>query len=154
LISVPYATGARLPAGYRPKLGVGVELRAGKDATIVTSGLVMVAEALGAAELLAARGRSVGVVNLPWLNRVDGRWIADLAGRTGAIVTLDNHFVAGGQGAAVLAALALAAPPRMPRCLSLGIDRVPPSGRNDEVLATLGLDRTSIADRIEAVIAG
>jgi transketolase len=154
LISVPYATGARLPAGYRPSLGVGVELRAGKDATIVTSGLVMVAEALGAAELLAARGRSVGVVNLPWLNRVDGRWIADLAGRTGAIVTLDNHFVAGGQGAAVLAALALAAPPRMPRCLSLGIDRVPPSGRNDEVLATLGLDRTSIADRIEAVIAG
>jgi transketolase len=153
LISVPYATGAKLPPGYSPKVGMGIDLRPGKDATIVTSGLIMVAEALGAAELLAEKGKSVGVVNLPWLNKVDARWIADLADRTNAIVSLDNHFLGGGQGATVLAALALSGPHKMPRCLSLGLERLPPSGRNDEVLASLGLDRKRIAARVDSFIA-
>jgi transketolase len=134
-------------------MGCGVELRRGQDATIIASGLVMVSEALGATALLAARGRSVGVVNLPWLNRVDRTWIAGVAAGTGALVTLENHFTAGGQGMHVLAALAAANPGRMPRCLSLGVDGVPPSGRNDEVLAELGLDRQSVAERIEAFLA-
>jgi transketolase len=153
LVSVPHPTEARLPLDYPPKMGCGVELRRGQDATIIASGLVMVSEALGATALLAARGRSVGVVNLPWLNRVDRTWIAGVAAGTGALVTLENHFTAGGQGMHVLAALAAANPGRMPRCLSLGVDGVPPSGRNDEVLAELGLDRQSVAERIEAFLA-
>jgi transketolase len=153
LVSVPYATAARLPADYRPRIGCGIELKPGRDATIIASGLIMVSEALGAAELLAEKKRSVGVVNLPWLNRVDDRWIAGVAARSAAVVTLENHFTAGGQGMFVLARLAAANLGRMPRCLSIGVDKVPPSGRNDEVLAALGLDRQSIAARIEAFLA-
>jgi transketolase len=153
LVSVPYATSARLPTDYRPRIGCGIELKPGRDATIIASGLIMVSEALGAAELLAEKKRSVGVVNLPWLNRVDDRWIAGVAARSAAVVTLENHFTAGGQGMFVLARLAAANLGRMPRCLSIGVDKVPPSGRNDEVLAALGLDRQSIARRIEAFLA-
>lgn len=153
LISVPYKTAAQLPKGYRPSLGRGVTLREGRDGTIVTSGLVMVAEALVAAERLAADGVSVGVVNLPWLNRVDSAWLAELASRAPALVTLDNHFRAGGQGEKVMAALAQSTARPMPRCLAIGIEQVPPSGRNDEVLAVLRLDAEGIARRIRTFLA-
>jgi transketolase len=152
LVSVPYRTAARLPEDYRPALGRGVSLRDGRDATIITAGLVMVAEALEAAERLAASGVSVGVVNLPWLNRIDMTWLAALASRTPVLVTLDNHFRAGGQGEKVLAALAQANLRSMPRSLAIGLEAVPPSGRNDEVLAALGLDAKGIAERVSGFL--
>jgi transketolase len=112
-----------------------------------------VAEALAAAERLATAGISVEVINLPWLNRVALGWIAALAGRVPALVTLDNHYVAGGQGEFVLAALARANVKRVPRCLAIGLEGVPPSGRADEVLAALQLDAEGIAARIKAFLA-
>jgi transketolase len=148
LVSLPYRTAARLPEGYRPSLGCGITLREGRDGTIVTAGLIMVAEALAAAEKLAADGVSFGVVNLPWLNRVDEAWLAELASRSPVLVTLDNHFRAGGQGEKVLAALAQGNVRPMPRCLAIGLEQVPPSGRNDEVLAALRLDAEGVARRI------
>jgi transketolase len=153
LVSVPWPTAARLPEGYAPRKGVGVALRPGRDATIVTAGLVMVAEALAAAERLAGKGLDVSVVNLPWLNAVDSAWVKGLAESTPALITLDNHFRLGGQGQHVLAALAAANPARMPRILSLGLEDVPPSGRNDEVLALLGLDAPGIAERVSGFLA-
>ncbi|MCZ7660886.1 MAG: thiamine pyrophosphate-dependent enzyme [Xanthobacteraceae bacterium] len=153
LASVPYATAARLPAGYRPRLGCGVELRPGRDGTIVAAGLVMVAEALAAAELLAADGLAFGVASLPWLNRVDAAWLAGLATRSPVLVTLDNHFRAGGQGEMVLAALARSDVRPLPRCLAIGLEQVPPSGRNDEVLAALALDANGLRARIRAFLA-
>jgi transketolase len=113
----------------------------------------MVAEALRAAEKLAADGVSFGVVNLPWLNRVDEAWLAELASRSPVLVTLDNHFRAGGQGEKVLAALAQGNVRPMPRCLAVGLERVPPSGRNDEVLAALRLDAEGVARRIRVFLA-
>ncbi|PWB64626.1 MAG: transketolase [Bradyrhizobiaceae bacterium] len=154
LASVPYPTAARLPAGHRPKLGCGVELRPGRDGTIIAAGLVMVAEALAAAELLAADGLSFGVASLPWLNRVDAAWLAGLAARTPVLVTLDNHFRAGGQGEMVLAALARSEVRPLPRCLAIGLEEVPPSGRNDEVLAALALDANGLRARIRAFLGG
>jgi transketolase len=154
LVSVPYPTSARLPRPYHPELGKGVILRDGTDITIVTAGLVMVSESLAAADILAHRGLSLRVVNLPWLNRVDAAWIRGLAETTALFVTVENHFLAGGQGQHVFAALATAAPARMPDCLHIGIENVPPSGRNDEVLAALRLDAASLATRIAERLSG
>ncbi|CUU42405.1 1-deoxy-D-xylulose-5-phosphate synthase [Blastochloris viridis] len=148
LASIPFVTAARLPAGYRPGLGAGVTLRGGRDAIIVAAGLVAVAQALAAAERLENDGRSIGVVNLPWLNRVDAGWLAGLVADVPALITLDNHFRPGGQGQYVLAALAAANVERMPRCLQIGLEDVPPCGRNDEVLGEIGLDAAGLADRI------
>ncbi|MEZ6023908.1 MAG: hypothetical protein R3C16_10965 [Hyphomonadaceae bacterium] len=66
-------------------------------------------------------------------------------------MTLDNHYRQGGQGQMVLAAIAAHAGAK-PRCLSLGLDDVPPSGRTDEVLAELGLDGAGIARSIAAFL--
>ncbi len=75
---------------------------------------------------------SAGVIALPWLRGVDCAWLADAVGDA-AVVTIDNHYLDGGQGAT------------LPATLRLGLDRVPACGRNDEVLRAHGLDAAGIA---------
>lgn len=147
MASMPYATDAKPPAGWKPQLGVGYEARAGAGGVIITAGLLAVSEALRAAD-----ANGYAVIAMPWLNVVDSAWIADVAARYPVVVTLDNHYRAGGQGQYLLAALAQHAGPK-PRCLSLGLNEVPPSGRNEEVLAALALDGESIARRIKTFVA-
>ena len=88
---------------------------------------------------------SAGVVALPWLRDIDGAWLAEVAGDA-LVVTIDNHLLSGGQGDAVLAALAgsCRAPPRR--------HRVPACGRNDEVLRAHGLDGDSIAESVASAL--
>lgn len=150
LVSVPYATDAKLPANHVPVKGQGVRLSNGKDGTIISAGLVGVAEALDASRALAARGLAFGVVSLPWLNIVDAAWLREVATAAPRLITLDNHYVSGGQGQMIAAALAALNLPRPPRCLSMGVEGIPPSGQNVEVLKWLRLDADSLADRIEA----
>jgi transketolase len=148
MVSVPYATRAALPSDYVPRKGRGFALRAGEDGVIVSAGLVGVAEALNAAEVLAKEGLRYGVVALPWLNVVDRDWLRELASVAPVLVTIDNHYTSGGQGQMLLANIATLGMARAPRCLAIGIEDVPPSGQNAEVLARLGLDGASLARRI------
>jgi transketolase len=85
-------------------------------------------------------------VNLPWLNRVDVDWLLQLVTGTRLVVTLDNHYVVGGQGDRVCSVLAEAG--LSPRVLTLGVRDVPPCGTNAEVLRACGLDAASLAARI------
>ena len=148
LASMPYETGAKLPAGYAPSKGRGYFVREGRDGVIIAAGLLGVAEAMNAASALADDGKDFAVISLPWLNVIDAHWIAEIGARYPVIVTLDNHYRQGGQGQMVLAAITEHAPAN-PRCLSLGLDDVPPSGRTDEVLAAIGLDGAGIARSIQ-----
>ena len=69
----------------------------------------------------------MAVVNLPWLNRVDPAWLDRRSEGRRLLVTLDDHYIAGGQGEKVLAALASTAT-AVPT-LQLGLTAVPPSGQ-------------------------
>src|SRR5581483_2040363 len=102
---VPWALGFDPPPVDRLVAGRGTVLRPAKDVLFVAAGPVMVAAGWHAADLLADDGFGAGLVALPWLRDVDGAWLAEVAG-TAQIVCLDNHYVSGGQGDAVLAALA------------------------------------------------
>jgi transketolase len=77
-----------------------VRLRSGIDATIVATG-VGVAAALGAAELLEAEGVDVEVLDAAYLKPLDEDAILESARTTGAILTVEEHGVVGGLGAAV-----------------------------------------------------
>ncbi len=81
-------------------------VREGTDAVAFGYGPWLLANAWEAAEHLAAQGISVRLVNLPWLNRLDREWLASAIGSTRQIITLDNHYVHGGQGQMIAAAVA------------------------------------------------
>jgi transketolase len=92
------------------------------------------------------------VVNLPWLNRLDEAWLREVIGPRRAIVTLDNHYIRGGQGEMVAAAIARLALEASPRVISLGVTELPECGTNDEVLAYHGLDVAGLVNRLRTLV--
>ncbi|HXH33185.1 MAG TPA: transketolase C-terminal domain-containing protein [Plantibacter sp.] len=150
LVSVPWALGFDPPEIDELVPGQGTVLRSGADGLFVAAGPVMVAAALGAADILAADGLDMGVAALPWLRDVDGAWVAEVAADA-PIFTLDNHYVMGGQGDAILASLAANAPEVAARVRKIGVGSIPKSGGNDEVLAAHGLDAEGIAASARSV---
>ncbi len=87
------------------EIGKGVQIKDGKDATVIASG-IMVDEALKAAEKLEAQGISTRVVNIFTLKPIDKEIIIKCARETGAIVTAENHSIINGLGSAVSEVLA------------------------------------------------
>jgi transketolase len=154
LVSVPWAVGFEPPQVDELVPGRGTVLREGGDLLFVASGPVMVGGAWAAARQLAEEGIAAGVVSMPWLRGIDGAWLAEVA--PGApLVTLDNHYVSGGLGDGVLAALSAEAPEVAARVHKIGVEDVPKSGENNEVLAAHGLDAAGIAARVrDRVVAG
>jgi transketolase len=141
LVSVKWPLPFELPAGYRPSIGRGVVIRDGEDAVAFGYGPWMLANAYEAAEEIEqTTGSSIRLVNLPWLNRVDHAWLREVIGVRRTIVTLDNHYLHGGQGDMLIAAVAELALEPTPTIIRLGVTTLPECGTNDEVLAHHGLD--------------
>ncbi len=135
--------------GYRFELGKGVVLRAGKDVSIVATGL-MVQMALKAADILAEQGVGARVINIHTLKPLDGDLLLASAGETGAIVTTEEHNVIGGLGSAVASFLAGSYPVSVIRH---GVnDEFGRSGKAELVMEAYGLTAEVIAKRaLEAI---
>lgn len=104
----------RFPRAITPKIyedgstfeiGKAARLREGNDVTIFCSG-ILVADALRAADMLAAEGISAAVSNIFTLKPIDRDAIIEAARNTGAIVTAENATVINGLGSAVCDVLA------------------------------------------------
>ncbi len=85
---------------YKFEIGKGIELKKGKDVTIVSYGL-MVQTALNAAELLIKEGIDARVIDMHTIKPFDKEIILQAAEETGAIVTAEEHNIIGGLGSAV-----------------------------------------------------
>jgi transketolase len=151
LVSIPCQVPYRLPTDYRLREGRGVALTEGDDAILFAYGPVLLAQACEASALLRKRGIGLTVINLPWLNRVDDSWLRDAVGQCGHLFTLDDHYVAFGQGqmlAARVAALGLSGV----GVRQLGVTGLPVCGQNAEALVAHGLDAASLAREVGAVV--
>jgi transketolase len=149
LVSVKWPLPFSLPDGYRPELGRGVVIREGRDAVAFAYGPWMLSNLFAAAEEIEkSTGVSLRVVNLPWLNRVDDAWLHAVIGTRRTIFTLDNHYVRGGQGEMVAAAIARLGLQPAARVTPLGVTELPECGTNDEVLAYHGLDVPGLVNRM------
>jgi transketolase len=123
--------------------GRGTVLREGSGALLFAYGPVMLHEALTAAELLAGR---LQVVDMPWLNRVDAEWLADLAEPIGDVFVLEDHAPVGALGDTLRRALDGRA------VTVFGVEGWPACGTPAEALRFHGLDGASLADRIELAL--
>ena len=87
------------------EIGKGVLLIEGKDVTIIASG-VMVYNAIKAAELLEKQGINAEVIDMHTWKPLDEELLIRSVGKTGAIVTAENHEVNTGLGSAIANVLA------------------------------------------------
>ena len=153
LVSVGWPLPFSLPVDHTLRLGIGTEVRSGGDVVIFGAGPWLLANAYHAAEALERQqGVSTRVVDLPWLNRVDSDWLRETVAGAQRVVTLDNHYVDGGQGqmlASRIACLDLAVP-----VTSIGVSELPVCGTNEEVLAYHRLDPSGLKASISEALAG
>ncbi len=85
---------------YKFELGKGIQLKDGKDITIVACG-VEVNYSLEAAKMLEQDGVSVRVINIHTIKPLDEDIILKAASETGKIFTVEEATVIGGLGSAV-----------------------------------------------------
>ncbi len=124
------------------KLGKGVLLREGSDVTLIANGII-VAEALAAADLLAADGISARVVDMFTFKPIDREIIIESAKRTGALVTAENHSIINGLGSAVSEVLTDSCPAPLERLGSQ--DRFGEVGTIEALKSHFGMQATDIA---------
>jgi len=122
-------------------------LRQGPEdrAAIVAAG-VTVHEALAAHETLAERGIPVRVIDCYSIAPLDEGALAEAAAASGGrVVTVEDHYAAGGLGEAVAGALA----PEGLRVHRLAVRELPRSGRPEELRAWARIDADAIVRTVE-----
>ena len=123
-------------------------LREGSDISIMACG-VEVAQALAAADALAAEGISAEVVDVMSVKPLDEETIIASAAKTGCVLTVEEHSIYGGMGSAVAELLGEKHPVPVTR---LGLTTFGQSGDAAELLAYYGLDAAGIAARVREVL--
>jgi len=132
------------------EIGKGMQLREGKDVTIVSTG-ICTAEAIKAAEALEKEGISAAIVNIHTIKPIDKEILKKAAEKTGCIVTAEEHNVIGGLGSAVCEALAEACPVPV---LRVGInDCFGKSGKAGDLIDEFGISSRFIVEKAKLAIA-
>ncbi|MFC4303830.1 transketolase family protein [Cohnella boryungensis] len=121
---------------YEFVIGKAVKLRDGKDITIIAAGET-VRVALDAAAELEQAGVSCRVINMHTIKPLDEQAIIDAARETGRIITVEEHSIHGGLGAAVAEVVVQQAPVPM---RIVGIPDEPAiAGKTSEVFEHYGI---------------
>jgi transketolase len=132
------------PPDYRFRLGAWLVLRPGADVTVIASG-GPVANCLAAAKLLAEDGISAEIINAASIKPLDEELLLRSAGKTGHVVTVEDHSIEGGLGGAVAEALGEFLPTPLKR---LGVRGFGESGDSKGLYAKHGLDPAGIASSV------
>lgn len=135
------------------KLPVGeAEVLSESEALTFVAIGTMVGACVRAAELLAAQGVQAGVVNARFVKPLDAKLLRALAQRTRALVTVEEHVLAGGFGSAVLEAVCENGCCQA-KLLRLGLpDQFVEQGARGLLLDKYGLTPEKIADRALAFL--
>jgi transketolase len=135
------------------KLGLGHVLREGGNVTILSMGPLMSVEALKSADKLSKEdGIEVKVIVTSWAN-INGIWLKkQLGDRHKPLIILENHFSEGGFAEKICKVLVLNNLVEDRSVRTVGIEGLPKSGTNKEVLEAHRLDFNSIAELIKTLV--
>jgi len=124
----------------------------GARVAIVGAGVTLF-EGLDAADRLAGEGIPSRVIDLYSIKPIDGDALQAALRETGLVVSVEDHWIEGGLGDAVLAALAEDGADLSGRVEKIGVTRMAGSGSPGELRDWAGISAAKIADRIRALLA-
>lgn len=145
--SVPNFTNPNQPF----EIGKALLLREGGDVSIFATGH-LVWEALLAADALALSGVSVEVINIHTIKPLDADTLLASAAKTGAVVTAEEHLIAGGLGEAIASLLGRELPTK--QAFIAVDDRFGQSGKPSELLKAYSLDAQHITQSVTQLLQG
>lgn len=134
---------------YPFEIGKANVLCEGTDAAVFATG-IMVNEALEAAKLLEAEGKSVAVINVHTIKPIDAACVTKYAEKCGNVITVEEHSVIGGLGDAVADVLMGKVGCKFKK---IGVqDCFGQSGKAKDVLREYGLTADQIAQSIKETL--
>ncbi len=127
------------------EIGKGIVLKEGNDVALIGTGTVL-SKAVAAAELLEKAGVSVRLIDMHTVKPVDRELILSAAKEIGKIVTIEEHFVAGGLGSIVSEICSQEHPAKI-KMLGVG-DFYASNGPYEELLGKYGLQPEQIKESV------
>jgi transketolase len=154
-ISYIRTTREKTPKLYGPDdefpVGGSKTLRSSEqDRTTVVAAGATVFEALKAADELKSEGTSVRVIDAYSVKPIDGGTLRQALEETGTLVVVEDHWIDGGLGDAVLQGLAEDGADLTGRVVKLGVREMPGSGSPEELRDWAGISAAKIADAIRS----
>ena len=128
--------------------GLKVLRKSGKDVATVVGAGVTLFEALKAYDELKAAGIAIRVIDLYSLAPIDKNGLIAAATKTKKrIITVEDHYAAGGIGDAVAEAVSEAGI----RVHRIAVREIPRSGKPDELLERFGISASHIVAAVQAL---
>jgi transketolase len=144
--AILYPAGEAFPVGK-----CKVVRQSAKDkATIVAAGITL-HEALKAHDQLKAAGIAVRVIDAYSVKPIDRETLHQAARETGRLVVVEDHWIEGGLGDAVLEAFT-GSSDRLPSVVKLAVTKMPGSGTPAELLSVAGIDAAHIVKAVQGLM--
>jgi transketolase len=126
--------------------GSKVLRRSGADVATVVGAGVTVFEALKAYDQLKQKGIAIRVIDAYSIQPIDAATLIEAAQATkGVVITVEDHYAAGGLGDAVAEAIA----PAGASVRRLAVGEIPRSGKPDELLDRFGISAAHIVQAVQ-----
>ncbi|MEH6373563.1 transketolase C-terminal domain-containing protein [Streptomyces sp. KLMMK] len=135
------------------RIGVAQRLRRGTDVTLIATGPYPVLTAVETADELAGAGIDVAVLNMHTVKPLDHEAIVTAATCTRGIVTIEEHWAAGGLGSAVaevVAGLDVACPVRR---VAVADRFAAGTGGHRHLLARNGISGATVTEQVRRLLA-
>ena len=150
-IRYPRGNGFGVDISTEPKqleIGKAEILREGVDAAVLACGS-MVYPAVEAADILAKEGIKATVVNARFVKPLDAETILKIAGDNSLIVTVEEAYLAGGFGSAVMELLEANGLQDKVKVVRMGVaDEIVTHGDPKLLLAKYGLNAEGVAEKV------
>ena len=126
-------------------LGKGIVIKDGCDVALIGTGTVL-SKAVAAARLLEESGIRVRLIDVHTIKPLDREVILSAAREIGRIVTVEEHFIAGGLGSAIAEICSQEYPVKM-KMIGIG-DYYASNGPYEELLGKYGLQPDQIKETV------
>jgi len=138
---VIYPNDEQFPIG-----GCKIIKKSDHDVACIVAAGITVFESLKAYELLQKENSAIAIIDLYCIKPIDRQTILDVARKAGnRIITVEDHYIQGGIGEAVAAALANTGM----QITSLAITQLPQSGTTQDLLNAYGISARHIVDAVK-----
>ena len=156
-ISYIRTTREKTPKLYDPgeefPIGGSKVHRSGRDDRVAIVGAgVTLFEALKAADQLGADGIRARVIDAYSVKPIDARTLRGALDATGLLIVVEDHWIEGGLGDAVLEALAAGGAALSGRVIKLGVTKMPGSGTPEELRDWAGISASRIARAVRGAL--
>jgi transketolase len=143
-----YAAGEEFPVG-----GSKTIARSDDDRVTLIGAGITLHECIGAAELLAGDGIPARVIDCYSVKPIDAVAVRAALRETGTLVVVEDHWIEGGLGDAVLEAVASGGQ-LSGRVVKVAVTQMPGSGTAEELRDWAGISSARIAERVRAELRG